>query len=180
MSSLYLTEEEQLAAIVSWFKRYQRVLYYATIITILVAGGWYYWSSHVAHVQERRSALYERLMSAVEAKDDKLVLVYAQQLSKESGQTVYRDAAHLTLAHYFVSHAEWEMARNELQAVIRDGHTPAFKALARMRLSRILFFEKQYQQALEQTQQLVKSPGAQFMDLTPVHELQRDIKTMMT
>ena len=178
--SIYLTEEEQLATIVAWFKRYQRVWSIAIVMTIIVTSGLYYWSAHVARVQERRSIAYERLMAAMAQKDDKTIRLYAQQLSQDTASTVYRDTAHLALARYFVSQAEWENARNELQMVMRDSHTLAFKAVATLRLSRILFFEKKYQQAADQIKQLLAGPGAAFVDVAQLQALQTDIEKMIS
>ena len=173
--SIYLTEEEQLAAIASWFKRYQRVILSLSLVSLLLGLGTFFWSSHVARVHERSALAYERLMTAVAERDNQAVRAYGKQLSVYYARTVYRDVAHLTLARYYVSRSEWQNACNELQMVIHAGHTPALQALAAMRLTRIFVLEKKYSEALEHIQHLVESPGARFIDLVKAYELQGDI-----
>ncbi len=177
--SIYLTEEEQLAAILSWFKRHQRLVVSGLLLLLSIGLAASYWSVHQAWVNERTSIAYSRLMTAVTNQDDQAVRAYAKQLSVEHASGVYRDVAHLTLARYYVARSDWTKASDELRLVSTAGHTPALKALAAMRLTRILVFEKKYQEASQQMHQLLAGPNAHYIDLAKAYELQGDIYTAL-
>lgn len=168
--SICMTEEEQLDAIKKWWKRHHRLITVVLSIVLLLTAGYRYWNWHVEKVNQQASEAYERLMVAVSQKDNKAIRSYAKQLSTAYRQTVYGDVAHLTMAHYFVMHAQEAKAREELAYVVSHSKMPALQHIASIRIARILVSEKAYDQALAQLDTL---KDATYLSL--VHELKGDV-----
>jgi predicted negative regulator of RcsB-dependent stress response len=148
--SIYMTEEEQLDAIKKGFMKYWPLITGVLSVGLLVIAGYRYWHWHVEKVNHQASQSYERLMDAFSKKDNKAMRAYAKQLSTEYPQTVYGDGARLAMARYFVLHQQWDHAREELEYVVGHSKMSPLKAVAGIRIARIMFFQKAYDHALEQ------------------------------
>ena len=168
--SICMTEEEQLEAIKKGWQRHHRLIIMVLSIVFFLTAGYRYWNWHVEKLNQQASEAYERLMLAVSQQDNKAVRSYAKQLSTTYRQTVYSDVAHLTMAHYFVMHAQEAKARKELVYVVSQSKMPALQDIASIRLARILLSEKAYDQALAQLDRLNDATY-----LSSVNELKGDV-----
>lgn len=148
--SVYMTEEEQLDAIRKWWQRNNGWI--TTILTIILfaAAAYKYWIWHNDKVDNQASNAYEHLMVAFAEKDNKTVKSYANQLISEYKQTIYADAARLTLAKLYVNQNKLDKARNLLEDVTSHSKVPALKQIARMRIARLFAAEKSYDKALNE------------------------------
>ena len=168
--SVYMTEDEQMDAIKSWWKRYNSIIIVLFSLILLAISGVRYWNCHEEKVTQQASNTYEHLMMAFSNHDNKGVRGFAKQLTTEYGKTVYADAARLTLARLYVVNEKYPEARAQLEYVITHAKVNAMQQVARVRLARLLAADKSYPQALEE---LAEVDDAAYTPL--VNELKGDI-----
>lgn len=148
--SVYMTEAEQIEAIKKWWKRYSNVITIVLSVVLLSMSAYKYWNWHQEKINQQASNTYEQLMVASANQDNKGVRAYANQLLNEYAQTVYADAARLTLAKLYVSKEKYSNAETELDYVAHHAKMPELKDIAKIRLARLLATEQSYDKALEQ------------------------------
>lgn len=148
--SIYMTEDEQLEAIKKWWNRYNGIVIVSVSVVMLVISGWRYWDWHEQKIRQLASNTYEHLMLSFSNHDTKGVRSYANQLLTDYGQTVYADAARLTLAKLYVERANYPKAHAELSKVAEHSKMPTLKQVAKIRLARLLVAEKSYEKALNE------------------------------
>ena len=168
--SIYMTEDEQIDAIKSWWKRYNSIIIVSFSLILLAISGVRYWNWHEEKVTQQASNTYEHLMMSFSNHDNKGVRGFAKQLTTDYGQTIYADAARLTLARLYVVGEKYPQAREQLEHVITHAKMVALQQVARVRLARILAAEKSYDKALEELAQVDDS-----VYLPLVNELKGDI-----
>lgn len=168
--SIYMTEEEQLESIKKWWVKHQSKITIVLSIILLSVASYRYWSWHVEKKEKQASETYERLMLAFSTGNDQSIQAYAKTLSADFGSTVYGDVAHLTMAHYYVSHERWNDAVQALKYVAQKSTRPAFQQVAEIRMARILISQKMYDDALLQLNKI-----SDTLYLSQVNELKGDI-----
>jgi len=168
--SVYMTEEEQLAAIKKWWQRYSTLITVIFSCVLLGASGYKYWQWHQEKVTSQASNAYEYLMVAYADHDNKRVKSYANQLITEHGSTVYADAARLILAKLYVSHEKYDQAAESLDYVAKNSRMKALKQVAAIRIARLHAAQKNYDKALSELSQVTDSAY-----LPVVNELKGDI-----
>jgi len=146
--SVYMTEEEQLAAIKKWWNKYSNTLSVILSLILLLVAGYKYWNWHQEKIAVQASTAYERLMVAFSNQDEKGIQSYANQLIQDYGKTVYADAARLTLAKLNVANEKYDQAQESLEYVADHSKMPALKQVARLRVARLLAAKKSYDKAL--------------------------------
>lgn len=148
--SVYMTEDEQLEVIKKWWKRYgNQVTVFLSVILLCIAG-YRYMNWHQDRLKQEASTTYEHMMVALSNQNIKEVRSFANDLIKNYENTVYGDAAHMTLAKIYVSKNKLGQAKNELQRVASKGSMNALKQMAKIRIARLLAAEKSYPEALKQ------------------------------
>jgi len=168
--SVYMTEREQLEAIKKWWQRYNNVITVIVSIILLAIAGYKYWNWHQDKINQQASNTYEHMMLAFSNQDNKGVRSYASQLLKEYDDTVYADAARLTLAKLLVARAKYPQAQEQLDYVATHSKMTAFQQIAKIRLARLLVAEKSYDKALTE---LNKIDDGAYLSL--VNEIKGDI-----
>ena len=148
--SVYMTEEEQLQAIKKWWLRYNTPILVLLSVVMLSVAGYRYWNWHHEKILTQASTVYERLMVSFSEHKNKEIRSYANQLIKEYGQTVYADAARMTLAQIYVTKDQDEKAKQLLDEVALHSEVPAFKQIAKIRIARLLVAQKSFDQALNE------------------------------
>ena len=168
--SIYMTETEQLEAIKKWWKRYNNIITITLSIILLVIAGFKYWNWHQEKVNQQASTTYENLMLAFSNQDNKGVRGYANQLLKDYSDTVYSDAARLTLAKLFVLQEKYPKAKEELAYVANHSKMITLQQIAKIRLARLFTAEKSYDKALGELSEVESNA---YMPV--VNELRGDI-----
>jgi len=168
--SVYMTEEEQIEAIKSWWKRYSNIILITISVILLSVAGYRYWNWHKEKVSVEASNTYEQMMFAYSKNNDKSVKALADKLTEGYENSVYSDVARLTLAKVYVDENEIAKAKNELNLIIKHNTMPALKQLARLRLARIYRAERAYSSALDILQTVNDS-----VYLPIINELKGDI-----
>ena len=168
--SVYMTEAEQLEAIKKWWKRYSNVITIILSIVLLTISGFKYWNWHQEKISQQASHAYEQLMSSLSNQDNRGVRGYANQLLKDYNQTVYADAARLTLAKLYVLREKYPQAQEQLEYVAAHSKMFPLQQVAKIRLARLLAANKSYNKALDE---LSKVEGTVYLPV--VNELRGDI-----
>ncbi len=148
--SVYMTEEEQLAAIKQWWKSYGNWVSVLLSLTLCFLIGYRYWHWHQEKINTQASNTYEQLMIAYSNQDNKAAQGYANQLITKYTQSVYADSAQLVLAKLFVAASNHPNALKALESVANNSSRPVFKQIARLRIARLYLNEKKYDSALKQ------------------------------
>lgn len=172
--SVYMTEEEQVELIKSWWKKYSGIIIVSLSILLLVLSAVRYWHWHQENKIKQASNTYERMMLAFSNSDYKSVKSYSRQLIDDYNKTVYADSARLILAKIAINHEKYGYAKNLLAIVAKNSKSNLMMDIARIRLSRILIEEKAYDEALLQLNGISNSPYFPMVD-----ELKGDIYTAM-
>ena len=146
--SVYMTETEQLEAIKKWWKRYNNVITITLSVILLAISGYKYWNWHQEKISQQASNSYEQLMLAFSNQDNRGVRAHANQLVNDYGQTVYADAARLTLAKLYVLREKYSKAEVELEYVATHSKMTTLQQVAKIRLARLLASQKSYDKAL--------------------------------
>jgi predicted negative regulator of RcsB-dependent stress response len=161
-----LEEQEQIAEIKAWWKRYGNLVLLATtaaLLTVAAHQGWRYYRH-----QQSLSAitLYEQLEQAERAAEHKKVRDIAAQITNKYGPTVYATMAALASAKAAFLTGDLATARTQLQWVVDNARDDEIKDIARLRLAGVLLDEKNYDAALKLLEkQPVESLAGLYADL---------------
>ena len=142
--SVYMTEEEQIQAIKKWWSRYSSPILVVLSVLMLSVSGYRYWIWHQEKVTAEASTLYEHLMQSFSNHDVKDIRSYSNQLINRYSQTIYADAARMTLAKLNVEKNHLDLAKSLLQTVAIQSKNSAFKQIAKIRLARLMIANKQF------------------------------------
>lgn len=157
MSSIYMTEVEQIELIKKWWKQYQQIILTSISVILLIISGARYWQWHHHKRVEDASNAYEHLMVAFSSQDTESIQAYAQQLVSRYSGTVYADTARLIQAKLAVSAGNYAEAKQALQAVTTHSKLEILVDVAHLRMARILIYEKAYDAALAELDQVKNS-----------------------
>ena len=151
----YETEEQQIDAIKSWWKKNGNSLVYGLSAVIIGLSGWNYWQSSTKVHSESASHLYEQVRAGFQG-DAEAAGVAARQardLMNEYDDTPYADQAKLLLATHRFEAGELNEAVNLLVEVRDSSNIKANKMIAMIRLTKIFETQKEYAQAQAQIDQ---------------------------
>lgn len=146
---LDLDEQEQIAQLKDFWKRYGDAISWAVTICVLVFAGWvgYNWWENRKAAQA--STLYEAFDKAAQAGDISKVDRALADLSADYGSTMVTQQARLLAAKVYVDKGNLDAAKSALQAVIEKAPDDGYKALARLRLASVLADQKNFDAALK-------------------------------
>lgn len=144
-----LEEQEQLAAIKSWWSQYGKLVIVTVVATLLVVGGirgWYYYRNTQA---ASALTLFDQMQRAERASDHKKVRDIAAQIVDKYASTQYATLASLAAAKSNFDTGDLPAAKTQLQWVIDNGKEEEARDVARLRLARVLLDEKNPGEALK-------------------------------
>lgn len=155
--SAHLTEEEQIEALKRWWKDNGTATLAAVAIT---AGGWFAWGQYTNHLQNKADAgsvLYKEFAEIQEKvqfgdaseEDQKTAEHLATQLIQEHDGSLYEDFARLHMAKMAVAEENFDEAKTQLLSVIDSAADETLPYVAKLRLARVYFAEKDYDKALD-------------------------------
>lgn len=168
--TVYMSEEEQVEMLKSWWKKYGNIVTIIISLVLLSVAGYRYWNWHKSSVEQQASAIYERMMVAYANNDYKQVQSNSQRLIDDFKSTIYADVANLTMAKVAVNREKYKMAMKSLSRVIDNSKSPIIVNIARVRMTRLLLNEKKYQEAKAEINK-VKDKSLQSI----VNEIEGDI-----
>lgn len=149
MAALDLEEQEQVAALKAWWKRWgNHVLTAVTMVFLAIAGfnGWNYYqrSQSVAAAQ-----VFEGLQKLAAAGDAAKVGPAAKALAEQYSRSTFAVLGQLLAARVAFDANDLAAARTSLQWVIDHARDDEYKHMARVRLAGVMLDQKEFDAALK-------------------------------
>lgn len=134
----YATDEERLEALQRWWKENKSSIFGGLLLGLAVIAGWKMWQSNQLETAEQASMVYRQLTEATQAKQTEAALKLGQRLIQQYPATAYAEYARLFVAKLKVDSGDLAGARSILEEELSHSKDDALKALARLRLGRIM------------------------------------------
>lgn len=154
-----LEEQEQIAALKSWWKEYGNLVTMALAAAAISLAGFQGWRYYRHSQSISAVTLYEQLDQAERAGDHKKVRDIAGEITGKYGSTAYGVYAALAAARASFEAGDLAAAKIQLQWVIDGAKESEVRDLARLRLAGVLLDEKNFAEALK------------LMDVKPVDSM---------
>ncbi len=154
---VYRTEEEQIAAIKSWWSANGTKILLAVVLAVGLFSGWKWYQKYE---QDRRIAavgIYQAMMDSYQqvvaggagvADADARLVKAGEQLVADYDDTPYAQFAALLLAGRAVETGDLPGAEKKLRAAVDQAKSDAMKAVATQRLARVLSAQGKHDDAL--------------------------------
>lgn len=143
-----LEEQEQLAELKAWWKRYGNLVTWLLIAALAAYAGWTGWRSYQRNQTSQAAVLYQELQKAVESKDAAKVQRAAADVQSKFASTSYAQMAALVAAKAAYDANDLAGAKKHLQWAAEQSSEAEYRAIARIRLAGILLDEQAYDEAL--------------------------------
>lgn len=134
----YETEEQQVEAIKEWWKENGVSVVSGIVIGLLAVFGWRAWISHQDMIGAEASAVFDQLVTSVAENKPDVAKQQAVILRDEYASTPYSAFAELMEARQLYERADTAGAEAALRRAIEKAPNEAFKAIAVLRLARML------------------------------------------
>lgn len=145
--SRFETEEEQIDAIKSWWKKNGTALLTGVLVVVVAVSGWRYWQNSQFVASANASATFEVLQNRALQGNFGEVAREALKLMNENPESPYATAAALMHAKYDIEKGDLEKAKENLQWAIDHSPSIELQSIAQMRLARLLAQQAEYTQA---------------------------------
>lgn len=132
-----------------FWKKYGNAITTIILIVLLIIVGWQYWQRREVKLTTQASAIYENLLVSYANQNSTQAQALANQIIDDYSRTPYATMAAFLLAKQAVDQNQLNVAIDKLQWVIKQTRDPSFKAIAQIRLARVLLASQQPTQALE-------------------------------
>lgn len=142
----YENEEEQIAAIKSWWKENWLITVVAVSLSLGAYFGYNIYKNSKAAETNKASYLYDSLSEAGD--DGDAIIKLASDLKAEYPESQYAHFAALNAAKLAVEQKDYETAATELQWVIDNKPDALTQSIAKLRLARVFFQQNRYDAAL--------------------------------
>jgi predicted negative regulator of RcsB-dependent stress response len=143
----YLSESEQLERIREWWRDNGLYLLAGVVLGLIVIFGMRWYRSHETQNEEQAAALYTQVRVDVDKDQVSSAAALVKQLRDQYPSSPYTDQAGLMLARSYLA-SETTQAATELRYVMEHSKDHELALVARLRLARVLIYQKQYQDAL--------------------------------
>lgn len=145
-----LEEQEQIEAVKSWWKQYQRWVMGALLVSLLAAAGYQGWHYYQQRAVREAGKLFEAVRVAARQGEAPSTLKAAQQLENSQPGSALASRGALIAAAVCQVRGQPADALNQLTWVEQHSKESSLADLARLREAGILADQKQYDQALRQ------------------------------
>ena len=141
-------EQEQLASLSAWWKRYGNLTSWVLIVALAGYSGWAGWQYYQRTQAAQAGQLYDELQGAIAAKDAAKIQRAAGDMQSRFGSTAYAQMSGLAAAKAAFEANDLKTAKAQLQWVIDNG-ADEYKSVAQLRLAGVLLDEKNFDGALK-------------------------------
>ena len=153
-----VTEEEQVEAIKQWLQDNGTSLVVGIILVLAVVFGYRTWETQTRETAEAASVKYEELVAAVsvgpldELSEENLSTgqFIAAELKQDYSGTTYSHFAAMHIAKIYADSGDLDAALKELEWVLANGPNDKIKAIANIRIARVLHGQGKNDEALAQ------------------------------
>lgn len=152
--SRYETEEEQVEAIKSWWKKHGTQLLTGFLVIAVAFSGWRYWSHQNQVKSMNASALFEVMQMNLQQGTFGEVSREGMKLIQEQPDSPYAAAAAMMLAKYSYEKGEFDTAQQHLEWVRSHAQDSSIKQVATLRLARLLADQQKFEEAQTVLQQV--------------------------
>lgn len=159
MAAYDLEEQEKIAELKAFWKRYGNLILVAISAALLLVATWLFWRGYQGAQSAQAAALYTELQRAAGANDPKKVRELSGTLLESHAGSLYAALGALIAAKVHFDSGDLKTARVRLQWVVDRARDPEVQALARLRLAAVLLDEQAYDEALKV---LAAKPPASF------------------
>lgn len=143
----YASDDEQLESLKSWWKTNGLSVITGIVIGLAIVLGWQYWSSRQASQAEQAAQHYMALLQAVQRSDPDQTRQQFRVLRDDFADSAYAVLAALQLARLDVENNDKAAALEHLQWALDHTGQEEIKAIARLRLARVLLAEGRHADA---------------------------------
>lgn len=144
----YLSEKEQIELIKNWWKENRWFLIGGALIAALGYFGFDQYRAYQNRVAEEAAALYQQLAARIEDDDRAGADEILGQLAADYSGSAYLDLARFMIAKEYLIR-DTDRSISELSAVIAESADEDIVRIARLRLSRALAYDRQFERALD-------------------------------
>lgn len=155
---IYRTEEQQLEAIRTWFRKNGKSTIWMIIVVVAVVLGFRYYLHHQNVIKEKASEHYTLMLDSLNAGDKTTTEKEAGILKKDYKETPYAILAAFALAKEEVDAQKYEAAANELKWAMENAKSQDLKIIANVRLARVYLAMKNWDE-VEKVLQQAKADG---------------------
>lgn len=147
-------EDEQLAALKSWWQKNGTSLVTGVVLALAIVFGWKAYENYTQEAAEAASNRYQMLIQSLATLDpgqDEAVAkvqLQAQELKAEHGGSTYAQYAALVLAKLAVEQGNLDQAEAELRWVLSQKPQAEIERVATARLARVLGEQQRYDDAV--------------------------------
>lgn len=133
----------------SWWRENGSFVLGGIVLGIAAIVGWNYWQSTVRQAELDASTLYETLIGEVADGDLEAAESAAATLYTDYASTVYPAHARLAMARLYMDKGRDQDAATTLEALVEGGGDSALRAVARLRLARVLLYQNKAEAVVE-------------------------------
>lgn len=144
-----LEEQEQIAALKDWWRKYGNILSTGALVVLVGVAGTQAWRYYRTQQSSSAAMLYSQLDTADKTNEAKKVQEIAATLAASHAGTAYASMAALRAAKSFAAANDLTNAKQRLQWVIDKTGEDEMRDVARLRLAGVLLDEKQFDEALK-------------------------------
>lgn len=143
------SDDEQVEALRAWWRDNGRSVIAGVVIAIVALAGWQQWNAYKQERAESASTEYLAFRGEIQAeKPPEGTVARGETIIEEYGNTPYAALTALLLAQYHVGQDDLEQAAKRLRWVVEEGDSEPVRAVARLRLARVLSAQQKYDEAL--------------------------------
>jgi predicted negative regulator of RcsB-dependent stress response len=149
MAVLDSHEQEQIEALMTWWKNNRNQILGALLIVVVAVGGWRGWQYYQRQQAVAAATLYQQFIQQLSSNDAKRINDAAAAVMDKFSSTAYATRAALLAAQVNEQKNDKARAKTQLQWVIDHAGEDTLKDVARLRLAAVLLDEKNYADALK-------------------------------
>lgn len=149
MAAYDLEEQEQLADLKLWWRRYGNLVILALSLSLIAVAAWSGWKLWQHNQAQQASAAYSELQKAARDGDIKKAGELTGTILEQYSRTTYAPLAALISAKLHFESGDPRTAKAQLQWVVGNARDDELRNIARLRLSGLLLDEKAYDEALK-------------------------------
>ncbi len=159
---IYETEEEQVAALKSWWKENGTSTVAGIVAGIALIVGWNFWQGHQEQQAYQASALYDELLKSFNQKKYDSVEKIAQDMDSQFPSTAYARYSDLFVAKSKVEQGDLEGAQAILKNLMDQADSSYIRHIARIRTVKLLWATGKYEAGLQMIAEADQSDAARF------------------
>ncbi|MDF1795745.1 MAG: tetratricopeptide repeat protein [Coxiellaceae bacterium] len=145
-----MTNREEQEFLKNWWDSYGKAIIIAVVVGLAIGYGWRYYHQFELKRAAQASVIYQQLLVADkqgQPQPERRKLL--DQLVKQFPKSSYTSLAQFLSASDDVSNKQYKLAEQSYRWVMSEGNNKSLQQVARLRLAKILTYQKQYGAALK-------------------------------